>query len=111
MGAQGKFKKLFEYYWEQWNRRREKLKIPIKVIYNASLKEEKLKQKEIFKLKLATIKFLTKDFDFPSTINIWHDKVATILWTEQPLAFVFESKEATKSYTIFFELLWNLAEF
>lgn len=111
LGAQGNFRKTFEYYWEQWNKRREKLKIPIKVIYNGSLKKEKLKQKEILQAKLATIKFLTKDFDFPSTINMWHNKVATILWTEQPFAFVIESKEIAKSYRNFFELLWKLAEF
>jgi sugar-specific transcriptional regulator TrmB len=111
LGAQGKFKKTFEHYWEQWNRKREKFNIPIKVIYNASLKKEKLKQKEILQAKLATIKFLTKNFDFPSTINIWHNKVATILWMEQPFAFVIESKEVVKSYRNFFELLWKLAEF
>jgi sugar-specific transcriptional regulator TrmB len=109
LGAQGKFKKTFGYYWEQWNKRREKLKIPIKVIYNGSLKKEKLKQKKILQAKFTTIKFFPKDFDFPSTVNIWHDKVATILWTKQPFAFVIESKGVVKSYRNFFDLLWKLA--
>jgi len=109
LGAQGKFRKAFPIYWEQWVRRLNKLKIPIKVIYNASLRKRKEEVKKL-NLRTAELKFLPRDFDFPSTVNIWHNKVATILWTEQPFAFVIESKEVVKSYKNFFRILWKIAE-
>ena len=109
LGAQGKFRSTFPIYWEQWVKRINKLNVPVRVLYNASLRKRKIEVKKLG-LKQVQLKFLPADLDFPSTINIWHNKVATMLWTEQPFAFVIESKEAVKSYRNFFNLLWKLAQ-
>lgn len=102
-GAEGRFKETFGHYWTNYNKRREKLKIKGKIIYN-----EKLKGKRE-KLKLVQIKYIPKEFESPATTWIFGDKVAIILWEEVPFAVLIESKEITKAYRSYFSLLWKLA--
>jgi len=81
------------------------LKIDKRIIYNEIVRKEKLIEKQ----KYSEIKFLSKEFEFPSTILISGNKTITIAWLEQPFAFVVNSKEVTQSNRNFFELLWKVA--
>ena len=105
-GAQSKFTEIFPDYHIHWNDRRAKLKLKIKMIYNRKVKQSKQEEN----LKLLEMKFLPGHYDFPSTIIIYDNKVATIAWTEQPIAFLIESKEVAKSNTNFFNILWKIAK-
>jgi len=104
-GAEGKFEEVFKDYFYNWNVRRIKQKISIRVLYN-----EKIRSKREGKLKLVDMKFLPKELDFPSTTQIYGDKVSIMVWSDPPFAFVIESKEAVKSYTNFFNILWQQAK-
>lgn len=103
-GAEGRFKEVFPAYSIHWDNKRVKQKIKVKVIYN-----EKIKKKRKGKLKLVRMRFLPKNLDFPSTTQIYGDKVSIMVWSNPPYAFVIKSKEAVKSYTHFFNLLWKTA--
>lgn len=102
-GAEGKFKQLFGPYWENYNHRREKLQVRIKVIWN-----EKLRGKRE-NLRYLEAKYLPKEFDYPASTLIYGDKTAIILWEENPFAVLIESQKITQSYRNNFELLWKLA--
>ena len=104
-GAEGKFEELLPAYFIHWNNKRVKQNIKVKVIYN-----EKIKKKRQGKLKLVDMKFLPKELDFPSTTQIYGNKVSIVVWSDTPFAFVIESKEVVKSYKNFFELLWKTAK-
>ena len=104
-GAEGRFKEIFPAYSGHWDKRRVKQKIRVKVIYN-----EKIRNKREGKLKLVNMRFVSKDLDFPSTTQIYGNKVSIMVWSNPPFAFVIKSKEAVKSYTNFFEMLWGTAK-
>ena len=102
-GAEGKFVKLFTHYAEQWHMRRGKLKIPVKIIYNEKIRKTKSKAK----FPILQMKFNSTIHDTPSTTWIFWDKVAIIVWSEQPVVTLIRSKEVAKSYKQFFDILWK----
>lgn len=105
-GAESRFKEMFPFYQKHWNDQRAKLKINVKMIYNEKVKSGK-KQED---LKLLDMKFLPETYDFPSMVMIYADKVVTVVWLEEPFAFMIKSKEAVKSNMNFFDLLWKIAK-
>jgi sugar-specific transcriptional regulator TrmB len=106
-GAESKFTELLPAYKNYWNKERIKNNIKVEILYNEKVK--RLKKQE--SLKLMTMKFLPKKYDFPSTIMIYGDNVATIVWSESPFGFVVKSKEVTKSNMNFFKILWKTAKY
>jgi len=45
----------------------------------------------------------------PQGVIIVGNKVATMIWSENPIAFVIESEKVSKSYRNFFNELWMKA--
>ncbi|HLD72670.1 MAG TPA: helix-turn-helix domain-containing protein [Candidatus Nanoarchaeia archaeon] len=102
-GAEGQFIKLFTHYAEQWHQRRGKLKIPVKIIYNEKIR--KSKSKTDFPLLQMRFNFTIQDT--PSTTWIFGDKVAIVVWSDQPIVTLIRSKEVAHSYRQFFEVIWK----
>lgn len=102
-GAEGKFIELFTHYAQQWHMRRGKSKIPIKIIFNEKLRKIKSKAK----FPLSQIRFNSNLNETPSTTWLYGDKVALIVWSEQTIVSLIRSKEVSKSYKQFFNVLWN----
>ena len=61
--------------------------------------------------KMLEIKFLPKEIENPSIINIYGDRVANVLWKgKYPICFLLINKEIADSYRNYFEWLWKLAK-
>lgn len=105
MSATGKALQEMKYYFPQWHKKRQKLKIQVKIIFN-----KELKNKTVTKMPLSEIKFLPKEYSSPSTLFIFGGYVATLLWTDIPFAFLIKSKEIAKSYNNYFKLIWDIAK-
>ena len=105
-GGESRFKEMFPFYQKHWNDERAKLGIKVKIIYNEKVKEIKKKEQ----LKLLEMKFLPETYNFPSMVLVYGNKVVTIVWLDEPFAFMIKSEEAVKSNMNFFELLWKLAK-
>lgn len=105
-GAEGRFKDIFKWYFNNWQTRRVEAKIEYKIIYNADLKGKRPAKEQ----KLVKARFLPRKYEFPATTIVYNRKVAILLWDITPLGFVIESKEITKSFVNYFELLWNIAK-
>jgi len=105
-GAESKFAEMFPNYQKQWNLKRKKAKIKIRMLYNEKVRKEKIKEK----INLVSMKFLPEKYDFPSTVHVYGNKVVIIVWTELPFGFMIKSKEAVRSNKHFFELLWKQAK-
>lgn len=103
IGASGEWKKQFPIPLQQYMREREKRGIKAKMLY--------FKGTEPIKHKLNEIKFLPTQFQQPSTISIFGDYVVTIMWSEPLIATLTKSKQLSKSFKQYFELLWEQAEF
>ena len=93
----------FKWYFDSWQKRRVKLKIKQKIIYSSKLKRKRPTKEQ----KLTEVKFLPEKFEFPSTIILYGDKVAIILWDVKPMGFVLRSKKVAISFRNYFELLWK----
>ncbi len=105
-GAESRFADVFPAYQKHWNDRRAKLKIKVKMIYNEKVRKRKVEEK----LKLLSMRFLPKHYDFPSMVMIYGSNVVTIVWIDLPFGFMIRSKESAKSYMHFFDILWNVAK-
>lgn len=105
-GAEGKFKDIYKWYFNNWQKRRTKLKINYKVIYNSKLKGKRPTKEQ----KLVEARFLPKKYEFPATTIVYKNKIAILLWEIHPIGFTIESKEITRSFLSYFELLWKVAK-
>jgi len=102
-GATGKFKEILSAYFIHWHHRRAKLKIPLKIIYNESVRKERRAEE----LRLAQIKYLSQPYTAPSTTLVYGEKVVIVNWSAEPLAFLIRSKEVANSYHLFFKMMWD----
>jgi len=105
-GAEGKFKALFGPYFKHFHEKRAKNKIKMKIIFNESLRTQK-REKE---LKHSQIRYIKRDYENPATTWIYGDKIAIILWSAEPMAFLMRSQQVASSYREFFTILWEAAK-
>lgn len=99
-GAEGNFKEIFTHYFEQWHMKRAKEKIKVKILYNKKVRGRK-------KYRLMEMRFNNQIESNPATTWVYGDKVAIIVWDEQPIATLIRSKEVARSYRQFFDVLWS----
>jgi len=104
-GASGRFKELFNVYFIHFHDRRAKSKIPLKIIFNEEVREQKREEE----LKLCQIRYLPNSYISPSTTYVYGDKIAIINWSADPIALVMRCKQVADSYKSFFEILWKTA--
>ena len=99
--------KRYEGYFLDWNKRRAKKGIKIKLIFNHDAKELGKKRE---KIKLTEARYLTKELTTPAWILIYNQGVATIHLTQDPICTFIKDSEVVKSYKNFFDLLWNVSK-
>ncbi len=106
LGAEGKFKDIFKWYFDNWQNRRAVLGIKYKIIYNSKLKSKRPTKEQ----KLVEVRFLPPKYEFPATTIVYGNKVAVIIWDISPIGFILESEQAVKSFSGYFNLLWGLGK-
>ncbi|MFC1723801.1 TrmB family transcriptional regulator [Nanoarchaeota archaeon] len=106
-GAEGKFKEFFPIYYHHFHRKRYEIGMSIKIIYAEKVRKARRHEE----LKRIMIKFLPDEFETPANTWIFGDKVAIVVWSEQPIATVIRSKEVAKAYRTNFKLLWKIAKY
>ncbi len=92
-------------FWENYNIKREQKKMIIRMIFNEDLRQWSKK----IKSKLTKIKFLPKKFDSITETIIYNEKVAIIVWTQNPIATLIIDKNLARAYKQYFEILWKEA--
>jgi hypothetical protein len=81
------------------------------MIFKAIYSKDSLdRAEEVKKLKMTEVRILPKEYMTPTHISIVGDKVGIILWSEQPLGILIESKEIADSFRNYFALLWKIAK-
>ena len=103
IGAGGYIAERFPYYWPGYNRRR----IRLGVKWHA-LGVTELRGKPITQERLVDYKYLPKALSgVPNVIFIYGDKVANVLWSEKPIAFLIKDKQIANNYKKYFSYLWK----
>ena len=97
----------YEGYFLDWNKRRAKKSVSIKLLFDYNAKYPGKKRE---KIKLSKVKYLPQKIVTPAWILITKELVATIHITEKPLCFIIRDEKAVESYTNFFNVFWSLGK-
>ena len=95
-----------DLFWRNFNVKRRDKKIKAKLIFNESIR----KYGESIKNKITEIRYFDKDFEPLTETNIQEDRVAIIVWTEEPILFIIQDKNVAENYKKYFEKMWRLAK-
>ncbi len=106
MGIPKETAEKYEAYFLDWNRRRAKKGISIKLLFDYDSKELGKKRE---KIRLSEVRYLPKKFKTPAWILISKNSVATIHMNENAICFVIRDKNAIQSYNSFFDGFWEIA--
>lgn len=107
MGAPKIAMERFEAYIYNWNKKRIKLGIKMRIIYNHDCKEFGKKRE---KMRLTKVRYMKKNLETPTWTNIFKDYVAIINVHGNPVCFLIKNDEAAKSYRNYFEFIWKNSE-
>ena len=101
-GAEYKIKEFLPHDYPWWDKERIKNKIKMRIVANIKIKP--------VKIPLTQIKYVPSKFNSSVSTYIFDNKVAMVMWVENPLAMVVEHKLIYDSYRNYFEYLWKSAK-
>ena len=104
LGASRNVDDVLKYYFQKYLEKRNKKKLPVKLIYKESDRPVKIKT------KFTQIKYIDDKFMSNLSLEIYGDKTAIILWRTKPLAILIQNQEMTDGFRNYFKLLWNISK-
>jgi sugar-specific transcriptional regulator TrmB len=102
IGASEEWEKKFPIKLTQYMKEREETGIRAKLLY--------VKGTKPIISRLNQVRFLPIEFAQPSTIAIFGDYVAMLMWTEPMVATLTKSRQLSNSFLKYFEVLWRTAK-
>lgn len=96
-----------EGYFLDWNNRRAKKGVKIKIIFDYDVKELGLKRG---KIGLTETRYLSEEFNTPAWILISKEGVATIHLAKPPICVFIKDSSVVESYKNFFKVFWKSAK-
>lgn len=103
-GSSGRFLEIMKHDFMIFQKRKKALRINSRIILSESSRKT-----ETVALAYADFRYVPDEFSAPTTTFVYGDKIAIIVWSGTPVATLIESKEVSKSYKSYFELLWKNA--
>ena len=98
----------WEIYFNKKQQERAKKGIILRHLLNEKYKSLYKQRK---KLPCTYFRFLEEDFEMPTSIEIYSNKVALfILVKENPLVIIIDNKETADSFRKYFEHFWKIAK-
>lgn len=104
-GSSGRFLEIMKHDFILFQKQKNDKKIKARVILSESSRKT-----EQVKLAYSNFKYIPDEFTAPTTTFVYGNKTAIIVWSENPVATLIESKEVAESYLHYFELLWRIAK-
>lgn len=92
-----------ETFWRNYNLKRTKKRISVKMIFNPSIKDFGNSIKD----KFTSIKYFDKDFEPLTETHIQKNRIGIIVWTKEPIVFAIKDKNTAESYLKYFETMWK----
>src|SRR3989339_758408 len=96
---------LGEIFWKNYNAKKKETKTTEYLLWNSNYINT-----VIPKNSRSHHKILPKELDQVTEIEIWDDKIAIFIYTNDPIVIVIENKEVFNTYQKQFDLLWNLSK-
>jgi len=103
LGASPLAYKILQFYFKWFDIKRKERKIKTRIIFNKTEKN--------IKVLFSEIRYLPQKYSSPLAVNIYRDKVAIILWSEEnPIAIVIKNKDISEGYKKYFEMTWKISK-
>lgn len=94
-----------ETFWLNYDKKRCEKNIHAKMIFSTKLRE----YAQRIQNKFTTIKFFAGEFEHLTETHIQDNRVAIMVWTEEPMLFLIEDQKVAASYEKYFEEMWKKA--
>ena len=101
-GSEGQFSEKMPEFALQFDRLKKENKIKTKLIIRKDRKE--------LDNKTTEYRYLPNIAESPAVTNIYGDKIAIIIWTNEPEGIIIENPVAAKAYKSYFDVMWNSAK-
>lgn len=101
-GSEGQLEERMPIYAERFVNEMRRKKIPVKSL----VREDRATPAG----DNAKVRLVPKSVESPVVTNIYGDKIAIIIWTEQPEAVLIENKSAAEAYRSYFQFMWENAK-
>lgn len=101
-GSEGQFSEKMPEFALQFGRLKRENKIKTKLIIREGRKE--------LDDKTTEYKYLEGVAASPAVTNIYGNKIAIVIWTEEPEGIVIENKAAAEAYKSYFDFMWRHAK-
>ena len=98
-GSEGQFSQRIPEFALQFDRMKKEKNIKTYLIIRKGRKE--------LDYKTSSYKHLANISESPAVTNIYGNKIAIIIWTDEPEGIIIENAAATKAYKSYFDLMWN----
>jgi sugar-specific transcriptional regulator TrmB len=98
-GSEGQFSKRMPEFALQFDRMKKEKKLFTKNLIRKGRGE--------LDMKTSEHRYAPGISESPAVTNIYGDKIAIIIWTDEPEAIVIENKEAAKAYKSYFDFMWK----
>lgn len=97
-GSEGQLRTKMPYFYEHFVREQKENNITSRILTRIGRKKD---------YATDNVRFIDNDIESPVVTNIYKNKIAIIIWTDEPEAIIIENKEAADSYRSYFEFMWK----
>ncbi|MBI2666396.1 hypothetical protein HYX13_02175 [Candidatus Woesearchaeota archaeon] len=101
-GSEGQFTERMPEFSLQFERMKKEARITSQLLIRKGRKE--------LDSKTSEYRFLENVQESPAVTNIYGDKIAIIIWTDEPEGIIIENVAAAKAYRSYFEVMWKVAK-
>jgi len=101
-GASSKFEKILPTFSKVWVKRREQLGIKARLLVVEGVRPISTPMNEY--------KIIPKEYSSPTSTVVYGEKVAILLWLNEPIGIIIRNAETAHSYKNYFELLWKIGK-
>lgn len=101
-GSEGQFSEIMPEFAYQFDRMKKEKKIHTQLILRKGRNE--------LDSKTSEHRYLSNIAESPAVTNIYGDRIAIIIWTDEPEGIIIENPSAAKAYKTYFDFMWKNAK-
>ena len=101
-GSEGQFSEVMPEFALQFDRLKKENNIRTQLIIREGRKE--------LDKKTTEYRFLPEIKESPAVTNIYGNKIAILIWTDEPEGIIIENEAAAKAYKSYFDFMWKHAK-
>ncbi len=105
-GATPKANEILPYYFPHFDKNRVKKKVKVRALFN----EKDRKNSHVKKMPLAEIRFVPKEVESDTAVNVYGKNVCIMHWQPEPVAIIIREEGIAKGFRNHFEFMWKQAK-